>query len=193
VIGYLQDLNEALFGYPLSISPETFKKILLTEDPLSPQQVDFLVERLRINKKARRLPHTLIVEYFGAVSPWVREKIRLVWQSLKEPLALSDLEKAAVMKHLARKLQECGSEHQPAEIEQIIFWEVLSDDDTSGAIYEYFLSQSEHLSIRLLRRLYKYAPDGYKEQFEAVLKPVKEESECWTTELSKSATASPAH
>jgi len=181
VIGYLQDLNQALFGCQLNTSPETFKKILLTEDPLSPEQADFLIGRLRINRRSRQLPHTLIDKYFES-SPRVREKIRLVWQvrpltgeeelqrpRLKEYLELSDREKNAIMMHLARKLREFGGDHQPAEIEQIVFWEVLTDDVTSQEIYEYFLSQSEHLPVRLLCRLLGHASDGYRERFEAVL------------------------
>ena len=184
VIGYLQDLNQTLFGHRLNIGPETFKKILLTEDPLSPEQANFLITRLRINKKTRQLLHTLIEEYFRSSSPRVREKIRLIWQVkpppeeelgesweplLQKHLELSNQEKTTVMRHLARKVRAIGGDHKPAEIEQIVFWEVLADDDASGAIYEYFLSQSEHLTVRLLHRLRKHAPDGYKEQFEAVL------------------------
>lgn len=73
------------------------------------------------------------------------------------------------MKHLARKVKAIGSDHKPTEIEQIVFWEVLADDDALRAIYEYFLSQSEHLTVGLLHKLRKHAPDGYKKQFEAVL------------------------
>ena len=184
VFGYLQDLNEALFGYRLNIGPKTFKKILLTEDPLSPEQAIFLIAGLRINKKTRQLPHTLIEEYFRSSSPRVREKIRLIWQVkpppeeeseesweplLQKHLELSSQEKTAVMKHLARKVKAIGSDHKPTEIEQIVFWEVLADDDALRAIYEYFLSQSEHLTVGLLHKLRKHTPDGYKKQFEAVL------------------------
>ncbi|RLJ03190.1 MAG: hypothetical protein DRP08_03830 [Candidatus Aenigmatarchaeota archaeon] len=184
VVGYFQDLNRALFGYTLSISLETFKKILLTEDHLSPGQADFLIARLRINQRARRLPHALIDKYFGA-GPRIREKIRLVWQvepstdeeeseeppppRLREHLKLSEEEKTHIMRHFVHKLETHRSDHQPTEIAQIVFWEVLSDDEASGKIYEYFLSQKEHLTVTLLHRVREHAPDGYKEQFAAVL------------------------
>jgi len=184
VIGYLQDLNQVLFGYRLSISPETFKTILLAEDSLSPNQADFLITRLRINRRTRQLPHTLIEEYFGS-SPRVREKIRLVWQvkpsteeeepeeppppRLKEHLRLSEQEKTHIMGHLARKLEARGSDHQPTEIAQLVFWEVLSDDEASAAICEYFLSQGGHLTLALVRMLREYAPDGYRERLDALL------------------------
>jgi len=183
VIGYLQDLNQALFGYPLSLDSRAFRKILLTEDPLSPEQAGSLVASLRVNKRSRRLPHVLIDMYFSS-GPRVREKIRLVWQAkpsaeseesqerrLKEHLSLSEQEQVAVMRHLARKLRGLNRErnfHQPAEIAQLIFWEALCDDEASAAIYEYFLSQGEHLTLALARTLRKYAPDGYREQLDAL-------------------------
>ena len=73
------------------------------------------------------------------------------------------------MRHLARKLEGVGSCHPPAEIAQLIFWEVLSVDDASARIYEYFISQAEHLTVRLLRKLREHAPTTYKEQLEAAL------------------------
>ena len=89
VIGYLQELNRGLFGYQLSIDPSTFKRILLTEEYLSPKQAEFLVTRLRVNRRARQLPHTLINAYFDS-EPRVREKIRLIWQIEVEESASSE-------------------------------------------------------------------------------------------------------
>ena len=87
-------------------------------------------------------------------------------QRLKERLGLSQHEQSVVMKHLARKLKESGHSHRPVEIAQLIFWEILPDNDVSGGIYEYFLSQSENLTLALLRRLHQHVPDEYKERFE---------------------------
>jgi len=180
IIGYLEDLNRALFSYPLSTAHYTFKVIVLSNDPLSPEQADFLISRLRINRRSRRLPHTLLENYFApSPDPRVPEKTRLVWQMepsaesegaqerrLKEHLGLSKQEQAVVMSHLARKLRQSGNSHRPVEIAQLIFWEVLSDDDTSLEIYEYFPSQIEHLTVGLLRKLLENAPAGYKERIE---------------------------
>ena len=186
VVGYLKDLNRALFGYQLRIAQSTFKKIVLTGKPLSPEQASFLTARLRINQRVRRLPHALVDKYFEA-GPRIREKIRLIWQAdplkgqeeleepqeqrLKEHLRLSRQEQVAVMGHLARKLRGAdatGNYHQPVEIAQLIFWEALYDDEASAAIFEYFLSQRKYLTLSLGRKLLRYAPDRYREQLDVL-------------------------
>lgn len=187
VIGYIRDVTNAVLQHPLRIDSATFRKVMTMRGYFSPEQARYLVTCLRLNKKSRRLPHTLLNLYFEPESDedhlQIREKIALIWMVLKDHLTLSEQEQLAVMKRLADELRQSSgtrdSKSQATEIAKLIFWEVIEQDPRSHAqICEYLLSEYERLEEErgghgidkgVLNRLKEHAPDSLQDRLGQLL------------------------